>query len=556
MDLAALRDADPHALPDQAESYEHLAAAFQGHADEWQSDVLERTTGSGWLGSAADACRRALQQTDDRLIAARAELRRIAACLRAGADALRLAQAELASALAEARAAGFVVTAERSGDGTAPLAPIASEAERHDPDARARHAGLTQRVRAALDQADALDRALADQLAGFTRAAADGSGLTERGYAADPLVPAPLSPAVTAPDFLTGFLPPPSASPAAVAAWWRTLLPDQQQYLITTRPDLIGNRDGLPATVRDQANRLLLEQYLTRFATRTWLCAADQLKLAGFRAIQDRLDRSPDTPPVLLYGISAEGQGRGILSFGNPDTASNVSAYVPGLGTELRCVGGKDGDRAMSVWRAAMRADPTRPTASLVWLGYDPPPGLDKGDPESLDVMGEQRARSGAEDYDRFMAGLRAGHEGPPAHLVALGHSYGSLAVGLAAQRPAGGTQADDIILIGSPGTGTDSATHLGVGTGHVWVGAADNDPVTYLPAPEQLLPGEGDQRWFGRDPASERFGAHRFAVADGPPNSFAAHSNYLDPVGGASLPNIGQIVAGHPENVRSQSPR
>ncbi|MDH6116691.1 alpha/beta hydrolase [Kitasatospora sp. GAS204B] len=551
MELAALREADPLLLPDCAEAYEQLAAAFQQHVDEWQSGVHDRTTRSGWLGTAADACRASLQQTDDRLIAARTELRRIGACLRAGADALQLTQAELTSALADARAAGVTVDA----DGSAPLDPAEATAERHDPDARARHGELSQRVRTVLDRADALDQALADQLTGFTRAATDGSGLTDRSFAPDPYTPAPLSPQITAPDFLRNAVPPPSASPATVAAWWRSLPADQQQRLITTRPDLIGNRDGLPATARDQANRLLLQRYLTDFAARSWRSVTDQLKLDGFRAIQDRLDRSPATPPVLLYGISGEGQGRGILSFGNPDTASNVSAYVPGLGTELRSVGGKDGDRAFNVWSAAHTADPTRTTASMVWLGYDPPPGVDKFDPQTLAVMGKSRASAGAETYDRFMAGLRASHEGPPAHLTALGHSYGSLTVGLAGQR-SGGTGADEMILIGSPGTGAQQAAQLGVGAGHVWVGAADNDPVTYLPDPLKEAVGDHEQRWFGRDPASAEFGAHRFEVADGPSGSFRAHSNYLDPSGGNSLYNIGQIISGHPDRTQPQVPR
>jgi hypothetical protein len=192
----------------------------------------------------------------------------------------------------------------------------------------------------------------------------------------------------------------------------------------------------------------------------------------------------------------------------------------------------------------------------MVWLGYDPPPGLDKLDPATLGVMAEDRAQSGAKDYDRFMSGLRASHEGPPAHLVALGHSYGSLTAGLAGQQPGGGTGADDIVLIGSPGTGTDRASDLGVRGDHVWVGAADNDPVTYLPDPAEQLIGKQNSRWFGADPASAAFGANRFEVADGPSHSFTSHSNYLDPIGGNSLPNIGQIVSGHPDRVKSQAPR
>ncbi|WP_051969993.1 alpha/beta hydrolase [Kitasatospora azatica] len=548
MELAALRDARLNALPDCAEAYEQLAGAFRDHAEEWQSAVAGRTRNSGWLGAAADTCRASLQRTDGQLASARAELLLIAAALRSGSEAVQLAHARLADALEEAATAGLTV--DEYGHIAAP--PRAA-ADRHDPDARNcpdQGQDLALRISAALREADAADRALADQLTGFARAAADGTGLDYRGFAPDPL-----SPAITAPDLLAAALPPANATPTAVAAWWRSLPPDEQRHLLATRPDLLGNRDGLPAEIRDQANRLNLQHYLADYGTRTGLSPADQTKLAGFRAIQDRLDHSADTPPVLLYGISDEGQGHGILSFGNPDTAVNVSAYVPGLGTELRHVGGKDGERALSVWAAAHSADPNRATASMVWLGYDPPPGLDRLDLQTLTVMDKARAEKGAKAYDQFLAGLRASHNGPPAHLTALGHSYGSLTVGLAGRRPEG-TGADEMVLIGSPGTGARSASQLGVGADRVWVGAADHDPVSYAPNPLEELTGDFNQRWFGTDPAAAEFGAHRFDVADGPSRSFESHSNYLDPRGGNSLFNIGQIVSGHSDKAKLQSPR
>ncbi|MFE9425187.1 alpha/beta hydrolase [Kitasatospora sp. NPDC006697] len=547
MELTALRDADPGALPDAADTHDRLGADLRATAEDWQNAVLDRTTRAGWHGTAADTCRASLRRTATRLTAAHTELLRIGATLRSGADALRLAQDRLADALAEARAAGLTVSPE--GHVSIPSQP---GADRHDPDGPGEEPGLGlgQRIASALHDADTADRALADRLHTFARAARDGTALTPHGYDADPL-----DPVITAPDLLAAALPPAAATPAETAAWWRTLSPTAQQHLTTTRPDLVGNRDGLPAATRDQANRLLLAAYLADYGARTSPSDADRKKLAGFRAIAARLGRTASTPPVLLLGLSAEGQGRGVLSFGDPDRAVNVSAYVPGLGTELRDVGGKDADRAFNVWAAAHTADPTRSTASMVWLGYDPPPGIDKLTPETLAVMGQDRAQAGAKSYDNFLAGLRASHEGPAAHLVALGHSYGSLTVGLAG-RSGAGTGADDMILIGSPGSGSQHASQLGVASDRIWVGAADNDPVSYAPNPIEDLKGNFNQRWFGTDPASGDFGAHRFDVADGPANSFSSHSNYLDPSGGNSLYNIGQIVAGHPDKTRAQVPR
>ncbi|GAA2998425.1 hypothetical protein JCM13580A_41610 [Streptomyces drozdowiczii] len=51
--------------------------------------------------------------------------------------------------------------------------------------------------------------------------------------------------------------------------------------------------------------------------------------------------------------------------------------------------------------------------------------------------------------------------------MTAIGHSYGSLTVGQAAQPP-GGIPADDMVLVGSPDSGVDRAADLGVGVAEV----------------------------------------------------------------------------------------
>jgi hypothetical protein len=170
------------------------------------------------------------------------------------------------------------------------------------------------------------------------------------------------------------------------------------------------------------------------------------------------------------------------------------------------------------------------------------------------------------------MEGLQATNENKDPHMTAIGHSYGSLTVGTASRQDGGIPGADDIILLGSPGTGVDKAEDLGVGKEHVFVGAAENDPVTKLPSKQQSVAGfmgllvggppaayvagdiadQGDDDlYFGKDPASEAFGARRFQVDDGPRpvldhGGFDAHSQYFTPNKDAvSAENIAQIVAG-----------
>ncbi|MEV0415772.1 alpha/beta hydrolase [Streptomyces sp. NPDC050448] len=295
---------------------------------------------------------------------------------------------------------------------------------------------------------------------------------------------------------------------------------------------------------------------------------------------------------MYLLGISDQNNGRAIVAFGNPDTSKNVSAYVPGLGTAL------DGDfarndiqRARDTAIGARRVDPS--SASIVWLGYDAPQLPADKLLDNLAVTTMDDARRGAGDYNQFMAGISSTNQNADPHITAIGHSYGSLTVGQAAQQPGGIPGADDIILVGSPGTGAQSADQLGVGRDHVYVGAAENDLVTRAPNTAEtvgLLGGgahgaaaggaagsvlgplgmtggaviggglgalggwavgnevtDPSQIHFGTDPAHRDFGAHRFKV----------NSNYFNPVKDIdSAGNIAKIVGGRAQSISTQEPR
>jgi Alpha/beta hydrolase len=175
--------------------------------------------------------------------------------------------------------------------------------------------------------------------------------------------------------------------------------------------------------------------------------------------------------------------------------------------------------------------------------------------------------------------GLTVTNEHSDPHVTAIGHSYGSRLVGAATQRGDGIPGADDIVLLGSPGTGVDRAEQLGVGRDHVFVGAADNDPVTHLPSKQQAVAAgamgvnpvfsylagdiadQGDNDlWFGRDPASRAFGARRFRVDEGPlpliggEGMTPAHSHYFDPQRDPeSAANVAAVVAGRPHLVTTE---
>ncbi|MFH8886548.1 alpha/beta hydrolase [Streptomyces californicus] len=372
-----------------------------------------------------------------------------------------------------------------------------------------------------------------------------------------------------------------TATPAGRKAWWDGLSPEERERYIELVPERIGNLDGIPALARDAANRRNLPALIDKLEGIDTDKARDQL--AGLREIQRQLDED-GKPPMYLIGIGDEGNGRAIVSFGDPDASRHVSAYVPGLNTSLDEEFAKnDIGRARDTAIGAQGYDES--TASIVWLGYDAPQLPDKdGAAGYFAVMGTGRAEKGGVAYRDFMDGISVTNRNENPHLTAIGHSYGSRTVGAAAARPGGIPGVDDIILVGSPGVGVDHAVDLGVGSAHVFVGAAANDPVTKLPSKTQVVvggvglvlggpggaylagdladPGD-DDLWFGKDPASEAFGARRFPVADGPPLvggggiSLESHSNYFSPERDAvSADSIALIVSGNADRLKMEEPK
>ncbi|WP_330320428.1 alpha/beta hydrolase family protein [Streptomyces clavifer] len=370
---------------------------------------------------------------------------------------------------------------------------------------------------------------------------------------------------------------PHDASPAERHAWWAGLTQEQREEYLAVYPDRIGNLDGIPAVVRDAANRDNLQLLIGKLEGRDDERSVTQL--AGLREIDRQLGAAlrPGDPPMFLLGVGDEGNGRAIVSYGNPDTAKNVSAYVPGLNTSL------DEDFAKNdLKRAHDTAIATRDidssSATIAWLGYDAPQMPDGM--ETLAIMSSERAEGGGRSFSGFMGGLVASNENDDPHMVAIGHSYGSRTVGAATQQGDGLPGVDDIILVGSPGVGVDRAEDLGVARGHVFVGAAENDVVTKVPSRQQVALGAAagpfayvvgdivdqgdDDLWFGKDPASEAFGATRFKSDEGPhlvsPRgvSIDAHSQYFDrgDVDPMSADNIALIAAGKSHKIKVEEPR
>ena len=365
------------------------------------------------------------------------------------------------------------------------------------------------------------------------------------------------------------------AAPAEVFAWWTGLTAEQQQAVLAAAPGAVGNLDGIPPWARDAANRIALsrdladwgnldEQGLLTGDERRWYdnARAAQHALATMGRGVDPITGDHVRTQVYLYDPTAfAGDGRVAISAGDLDTADNVAVITPGFGTDA---GSADvqGQRALTVYEAARFLDPGRSNATLFWIGYDAPdnPPWD-GDGDWSGVLSEGMATDGGERLADTLDGLRASHSGTPAHLTAIGHSYGSTTTGHAAHDH--GIPVDDLVFVGSPGVGgdTDSAADTGIDPGHVWAGANSRDPIADLGnhgwIHGETLGGAG----LGDDPAEDDFGAQRFRAESATRaddalglDAFGDHSKYFDH-NTESLYNIAAIVNGDYADVQHAGP-
>ncbi|MGW1073942.1 alpha/beta hydrolase [Streptomyces sp. NPDC002537] len=542
MDYAALSALSPSQYEDAADGYRTTSDMASQAKDSLENQITASMRKS-LEGEAANAALNQLRELAKDFHYVQVECGLIGTALDAFASDMRAAKKKLDAAVDDARARKFTVAADGSVaypaagekiDGKTPQGGTAQGAT--DETARAiNHQAATfapnpnyahaqecaDRIAEAIKQATAADEKWAPKLrslkadddltvsdSDWADAQGDMSGVREG-----------------AKDYLDHIKPPPeNGDPEANADWWKRLSQREKADYISVHPATVGALDGLPADVRDEANRIVLDEKHGEYRARLdaipdepkkfvdirhavpgmaytgeWLAwnkkygdEVQHLKsvLAGMDAIQKRFDSTggaKDLPEAYLLGFDPEGKGDGkvIVANGNPDTADHTAVYVPGTGTDL---GGIEGnlDRGAKLWRESHRLSPGDKVSTITWFDYNAPrsayPG-DKGDilPEA---MHDRYAEKAGPVLRQFLDGNRAAHTnatGDTAHTTVIGHSYGSTAIGDAAKsgsfqdRP---MAANDVVVAGSPGMQAKRAADLGIDPHHMWAmkgGGSDN---------------------------------------------------------------------------------
>ncbi|MFJ9740054.1 alpha/beta hydrolase [Streptomyces sp. NPDC101166] len=240
-------------------------------------------------------------------------------------------------------------------------------------------------------------------------------------------------------------------------------------------------------------------------------------------------DHTLADPSRALLAFDGRGPGRAIEVLGDLAGAERVAILIPGSDTSLDTYE-RFHRAAAALHRSLAQASPAgRRTAVVAWLGYATPRTV------STTAATASRAEEAAPVLRKFVDDLRS-VTGPAAHVSLLCHSYGSVVCG----RAADGMDVDDLVLLGSPGTGADSAGELGT-RARVWAARGADDWVAEVPHAEVDL--FGTKLGFGTDPMSPSFGADVFTAGPG------GHSDYFRP-DTESLTNITRIVLGRAEEV------
>ncbi|WP_433208462.1 helix-turn-helix domain-containing protein [Nocardia sp. CA-107356] len=378
--------------------------------------------------------------------------------------------------------------------------------------------------------------------------------------------------------------------------WWTALsdptepgeLSTSQQALIQVYPHQIGNADGLPATIRDHANRLSISRDLGEFIARkpadqrllnwlrTNLTDAERKQFANLiltRNHLQELDRQtaeiPGSPPVhlLSYDSTAfNGKGKVVVALGNVDTAHTVNLHVPGTNTTSSSLAYQF-KPLRNLYEETLRVDPSLELASIIWIGYDAPAGpVNTG---YAKAAFRRRARVGGRrllcDIAAFHATrTRAGTAAPDQLVIRIyGHSYGSVTMFYAGRYGGFAGMVRSATASGSPGAASvRHAAELGIGTDNVYVAASWRDLVTMFGADEPGAWSRFNPRLgLGIDPAAEAFGGKRIGAEFPDSPDFAGveavHQGYLlrDPATGLpteALANVAQITAGRGDTLAS----
>ncbi|MBH0008967.1 alpha/beta hydrolase [Salinibacterium sp. SWN1162] len=340
--------------------------------------------------------------------------------------------------------------------------------------------------------------------------------------------------------------PPPAQE---VALWWGDLASDSQVALESASPQLLGNLEGVPYTIRDVSNRTVLDETIVELtavvdsdAGRAVQQSARQ-QLNMLSSISESLAFDRAAPERTLITLDVTGQGKAAIVLGDLNEADYVSFLVPGMFFTI--------EGQMSYWADAADAlyceqqewldyfeaqsvfTRNETVATVAWIGYDTP--------NLTNVGAIDNANQGRDTLAQAIIGLQALRGSDQPYIAVVAHSYGTTAAMMALSEY--DFDIDALAMVGSPGSPAKSVDDLHVRNGNVFVGEAAWDPIP-------------NSSYFGADPGTESFGAQSLGVGGAfdvvTKQSLAGsvgHNEYFTP-GSESMRNFALLCIGRSDLV------
>ncbi|MEU6266606.1 alpha/beta hydrolase [Saccharopolyspora shandongensis] len=478
---------------------------------------------AGWTGEAAENSAKRHAELGKDLHRLGAEVDGVRDAVGKAAEEVEQIKKRLDATEHQARANGFEITEEGGIRDAAPPQDVpAEDVERVKQQRLRARDELAAAVESILDDAERTDADLAKTLTAAEQ---------------DEIQPG------AAPAQTMAAMAPKDGGPAENAKWWKSL-PDAEREAYTKNPPAwLGNRDGIPAEVRDKANRArIADERSTLQARKDELRAGgvsgdeeDELakvdaKLKSIDAVEQMLARGDRQ--LLLLDTGGE-RAKAAVAVGNVDTADHVSVYTPGMNTTVD--GSLNADKQMDQLRRQAQFESDRhgdggKVAAVTWVGTEFPQRSEVTDPDRS-VATAKLAEEGGKKLASFCEGINTSRDDDP-HLTAIGHSYGSTITGYAMQEQGHGV--DDAVFSGSPGVGTDDVEDLNVPAGHSYRIEAKNDWVA-------------DLGRFGGDPSHLDGMTGLSAKESEHGKGVEGHSSYFAP-DSTSQYNMSTVVAGVPD--------
>ncbi|SDZ02698.1 Alpha/beta hydrolase [Saccharopolyspora shandongensis] len=478
---------------------------------------------AGWTGEAAENSAKRHAELGKDLHRLGAEVDGVRDAVGKAAEEVEQIKKRLDATEHQARANGFEITEDGGIRDAAPPQDVpAEDVERVKQQRLRARDELAAAVESILDDAERTDADLAKTLTAAEQ---------------DEIQPG------AAPAQTMAAMAPKDGGPAENAKWWKSLSDAEREAYTKNPPAWLGNRDGIPAEVRDKANRArIADERSTLQARKDELRAGgvsggeeDELakvdaKLKSIDAVEQMLARGDRQ--LLLLDTGGE-RAKAAVAVGNVDTADHVSVYTPGMNTTVD--GSLNADKQMDQLRRQAQFESDRhgdggKVAAVTWVGTEFPQRSEVTDPDRS-VATAKLAEDGGKKLASFCEGINASRDDDP-HLTAIGHSYGSTITGYAMQEQGHGV--DDAVFSGSPGVGTDDVEDLNVPAGHSYRIEAKNDWVA-------------DLGRFGGDPSHLDGMTGLSAKESEHGKGVEGHSSYFAP-DSTSQYNMSTVVAGVPD--------